>query len=155
MTLQRALVRGVCALAFLGAQQCYAQSTRASQLSASPSPVAHTSAAATNASTTPQNTVRKKKKAAKPKSPACASGCKPDTTAPALDAATPEDAAAQKELTLLARDVHHGTPGSYEKLAGFANKNSASVWGQRAALALGYEEYSHAHAHPAWLSAAS
>ncbi len=143
-------------MAFLGAQQCYAQSTRASQLSASPSPVAHTSAAATNASTTPQNTVRKKKKAAKPKSPACASGCKPDTTAPALDAATPEDAAAQKELTLLARDVHHGTPGSYEKLAGFANKNSASVWGQRAALALGYEEYSHAHAQQAfnWLQKA-
>src|SRR5208337_2639095 len=38
----------------------------------------------------------------------------------------------------------------------FANKNSASVWGQRAALALGYEEYSHAHAQQAlaWLQKA-
>src|SRR5208337_3447110 len=96
-----------------------------------------------NVSTTPQDTTHKKKKAAEPKSPA-------------LNAATPEDAAAQKELALLARDVHQGIPGSYEKLASFANKNSASVWGQRAALALGYEEYSHAHAQQAlvWLQKA-
>jgi soluble lytic murein transglycosylase len=83
----------------------------------------------------------KKKKATHPSSPACQTGCKPDTTSPALDAATPEDAEAQKEVAVLARDLHHGTPGSYDKLAAFANKNSSSVWGQRAALALGYDDY--------------
>jgi len=88
-----------------------------------------------------QNPQHKKKKPAHPKSPACQTGCKPDTTSPALDAATPEDAAAQRDLALMARDMHHGTPGSYEKLAAFANKNASSVWGQRAALALGYEDY--------------
>ena len=68
--------------------------------------------------------------------------------------ATPEDAAAQKELALLARDLHRGTPGAYEKLAAFANKNNASVWGQRAALALGYDDYSKNHAQQAliWLA---
>ncbi len=88
-----------------------------------------------------QTTPQKKKKSTHPKSPACQTGCKPDTTAPALDAATPEDAAAQKELGVLARDLHHAAPGSYDKVAAFANKNSTSVWGQRAALALGYDDY--------------
>jgi soluble lytic murein transglycosylase len=101
-------------------------------------------------------TKKKKKKPAHPKSPACATGCKPDTTSPALDASTPEDAAAQKELALLARDLHRGTPGAYEKLAAFANKNSSSVWGQRAALALGYDDYSKNRAQQAlnWLQKA-
>jgi soluble lytic murein transglycosylase len=89
-----------------------------------------------------QTPPRKKKKSAHPKSPACQTGCKPDTTAPALDASTPEDAAAQKELAGLARDLHHSASGSYDKLAAFANKNASSVWGQRAALALGYDDYS-------------
>jgi soluble lytic murein transglycosylase len=99
---------------------------------------------------------KKKKKATHPKSPACATGCKPDTTGPTLDASTPEDAAAQKELALLARDLHRGTPGAYEKLAVFANKNISSVWGQRAALALGYDDYSKSHALQAlnWLQKA-
>jgi len=92
-----------------------------------------------------QSTSHKKKKATHPKSPACQTGCKPDTTVPALDAATPEDATAQKEVAPIARDLHHGTPGSYEKLAAFANKNASSVWGQRAALALGYDDYSKGH----------
>jgi soluble lytic murein transglycosylase len=101
-------------------------------------------------------TKKKKKKTTHPKSPACATGCKPDTTAPALDAATPEDAAAQKDLGLLARDLHRATPGAYEKLAAFANKNMSSVWGQRAALALGYDDYSKNHAQQAlnWLQKA-
>ena len=64
---------------------------------------------------------------------------------PSLDSATPADAAAQKELAGLARDLHHATPGAYEKMAAFANKNIASVWGQRAALVLGYEDYGKAH----------
>jgi soluble lytic murein transglycosylase len=99
---------------------------------------------------------KKKKKATHPKSPACATGCKPDTTGPTLDASTPEDAAVQKELALLARDLHRGTPGAYEKLAVFANKNISSVWGQRAALALGYDDYSKSRALQAlnWLQKA-
>jgi soluble lytic murein transglycosylase len=100
---------------------------------------------------------RKKKKSAHPKSPACQTGCKPDTTAPALDASTPEDAAAQRELGGLARDLHHSTPGSYDKLAAFAGKNASSVWGQRAALALGYDDYSKARMQQAlsWLQKAT
>ncbi len=50
--------------------------------------------------------------------------------------------------------LHHGTPGSYEKLATFANKNTTSVWGQRAALALGYDDNPkapHAQQALAWL----
>ena len=101
-------------------------------------------------------TTAKKKKPVHPKSPACRTGCKPDTTTPALDAATPEDAGLQKELSGLARDLHQGAPGSYEKLAAFANKNSKSVWGQRAALALGYDDYNKARSLQAlsWLQKA-
>jgi soluble lytic murein transglycosylase len=103
-----------------------------------------------------QTTTHKKKKPLQPKSPACRTGCKPDTTAPALDAATPEDASLQKELGVLARDLHQGAPGSYDKLAAFANKNSKSVWGQRAALALGFDDFSRARMSQAetWLQKA-
>ncbi len=103
-----------------------------------------------------QTTSKKKKKPAHPKSPACAAGCKPETTAPALDAATPDDAAAQKQLAGLARDLHRAVPGSYDQLAAFANKNSSSVWGERAALALGFEDYSKNRAPQAfaWLQKA-
>jgi len=87
---------------------------------------------------------RTKKKSVKPKSPACRIGCKPETTTPTLDASTPEDAALQKDLAPLARDLHHGTPGAYDKVAAFANNNAASVWGKRAALALGYDDYAKA-----------
>jgi soluble lytic murein transglycosylase len=82
-----------------------------------------------------------KHKSKKPKSPPCQTGCKPDTSAPQVAADTPEDEAAQKELSDLARALHNGTPGAYEKLSAFAAKNSANVWGARAALALGYDEY--------------
>jgi soluble lytic murein transglycosylase len=44
-------------------------------------------------------------------------------------------------LAPLARQLHQGVPGSYDKVAAFAARNSSSVWGQRAALALGYEDY--------------
>ncbi len=96
------------------------------------------------------------KKKAHPKSPACRTGCKPDTTAPALDSNTPEDAALQKELSGLARDLHQAVIGSYEKLAAFANKNSKSVWGERAALALGYDDNIKGHSPQAlaWLEKA-
>jgi soluble lytic murein transglycosylase len=82
-----------------------------------------------------------KRKAKKPKSPPCRTGCKPETSTPQVAADTPEDDAAQKELSEVARALHNGTPGAYEKLAAFAAKNSANVWGARAALALGYDEY--------------
>lgn len=75
---------------------------------------------------------------------------------PALDTATPDDAAALRELADLSRDLHRGTPGSYDKLAAFANKNASNVWGQRAALALGYDDYSKSRAPQAlaWLQKA-
>src|SRR5271165_3316065 len=103
-----------------------------------------------------QPTPHKKKKPTPPKSPACLDGCKPVISSPALDNATPEDAAAQNEPAPLARNLYLGTPGSYEKMVAFANKNASSVWGQRAALALGYEEYSKTRAAQAmpWLEKA-
>ena len=103
-----------------------------------------------------QTASKKKKKPTHPKSPACAAGCKPETTAPALDAATPDDAAAQKQLASLARDLHRAVPGAYNQLAAFANKNNSSVWGERAALALGFEDYSKNRAPQAftWLQKA-
>jgi len=97
-----------------------------------------------------------RKRPTHPRPPACQTGCKPEITSPALDAATPEDAAAQKELAALAGDLRHGSPGSYDKLTAFANSNASSVWGQRAALALGYDDYSHSHFQQAldWLQKA-
>jgi soluble lytic murein transglycosylase len=82
------------------------------------------------------------RKSKKPKSPPCRTGCKADTSAPQVVADTPEDETAQKELSDLARALHNGAPGSYEKLSAFAVKNTTNTWGARAALALGYEEYS-------------
>jgi soluble lytic murein transglycosylase len=101
-------------------------------------------------------TKHKTKKPTHPKSPACLAGCKPDISSPAFDNATPEDAALQRELSPLARDLHLAVLGSYDKMVAFANKNASSVWGQRAALALGYQEYSSGHADRAmpWLQKA-
>lgn len=98
-------------------------------------------------------TKHKRKKSTHPKSPACLAGCKPDVSSPAFDNATPEDAALQGELGPIARDLHLAIPGSYEKMVAFANKNASSVWGQRAALAIGYEEQSKNRAAQAlpWL----
>jgi soluble lytic murein transglycosylase len=81
------------------------------------------------------------RKSKKPKSPPCSTGCKPETSDPQVAADTPEDEAAQKELSELARELHNAVPGAYEKLSAFAAKNTANVWGARAALALGYDEY--------------
>jgi peptidoglycan lytic transglycosylase len=99
---------------------------------------------------------KKKKKSSHPQSPVCSTGCRPDTSVPALDADTPEDAALQKELAPLARDLRHATPGSYEKVAAFANKHTSSAWGQRAALALAFSDFATLHAQPAynWLQKA-
>ena len=86
-------------------------------------------------------TSKHQRKSKKPKSPPCRTGCKPETSEPQVAADTPEDEAAQKELSELARELHNAVPGAYEKLSAFAAKNNANVWGARAALALGYDEY--------------
>lgn len=88
-----------------------------------------------------QSSPQKKKKSNKPPAVPCRAGCKTDTSAPEIAADTPEDSAAQKELAELARALRNSTPGAYEKLSAFAVKNTANVWGVRAALALGYEDY--------------
>jgi hypothetical protein len=85
---------------------------------------------------------RHKPKSKKPKASPCRTGCKPDISAPAVATETPEDEASQKELAELAREVHSGSPAAYQKLSAFAAKNTTNVWGARAALALGYEDYS-------------
>jgi len=87
-------------------------------------------------------TATQKRKSKKPKAPACRVGCQPDTPAPLVATDTPEDEAAQRDLTDLARSLHNGTPGAYEKLSAFAVKNTTNVWGARAALALGFEDNS-------------
>src|SRR5229473_2517940 len=85
---------------------------------------------------------RHQRKSKKPKSPPCRTGCKPDTSVPQVVADTPQDEAAQKELSDLARALHNAAPGAYEKLSAFAVKNTTNVWGARAALALGYSDFS-------------
>ena len=99
----------------------------------------------------------RKRKSKKHPAASCREGCKPaDTSAPQLAANTPEDEALQKELADLARNLHAAAPGAYEKLAAFANRNAANVWGGRAALALGYDDYSRNRAQQAvaWLKKA-
>ena len=88
-----------------------------------------------------QTAHQKKKKSGKPKPVPCRTGCTPSTSAPEITAATPEDEAAQRELSALARALHNAAPGAYEKLSAFAAKNAGGVWGARAALALGYDDY--------------
>jgi len=85
---------------------------------------------------------QRKRKSKKPAAQPCRAGCKPEASAPQLPVATPEDEAAQRELSALARELHNGTPGVYAKLSEFATRNNTSIWGARAALALGYEDYS-------------
>lgn len=100
----------------------------------------------------------KKKKIKKPAPVPCLTGCRPDTAPPEFVAGdTPEDQARQRELTGLARSLHNNLPGSYANLSGFAAKNAANVWGARAALALGFDDYSRKHAQQAlvWFSKAN
>jgi soluble lytic murein transglycosylase len=85
----------------------------------------------------------KKKKVKKPVPVPCLAGCRPETAPPDFVAGdTPEDQARQRELTDLARALHNGLPGAYSNLTAFATKNASNVWGARAALALGYDDYS-------------
>jgi len=104
----------------------------------------------------PAQTAHKKKKSNKPAAKPCRTGCTPNTSAPEITAATPEDEAAQRELSSLARALHNATPGAYDKLVSFMGKNSGNVWGARAALALGYDDYNKNHPQQAmvWLTKA-
>ena len=88
---------------------------------------------------------RHRRKPRKPQASPCAE-CKPATSAPDLTASSPEDEASQKELRDLARALRNDAPGACEKLKVFAAKNAANIWGARAALALGYADYSKNHA---------
>jgi soluble lytic murein transglycosylase len=101
-------------------------------------------------------TKHKKKKSKKPQPAACRAGCIAETSAPELTATSPDDEAMQRQLSSLARSLHNATPGAYEKLADFSRKNAANVWGARAALALGYDDYSKNRAPQAlaWLTKA-
>ena len=94
-----------------------------------------------------------KKKSNKPKPAPCRVGCVTDTAQPDLTSASPDDEAMQRELSSLARALRNAAPGSYEKLADFSRKNAANVWGARAALALGYDDFNKNHAPQslAWL----
>ncbi|HEY6944965.1 MAG TPA: transglycosylase SLT domain-containing protein [Candidatus Acidoferrum sp.] len=83
-----------------------------------------------------------KHKSRKPHAAPCRDGCKPEIEAPQVAADTPEDQAAQKELTELVRSLRNRESGAYEKLSAFATTNTTNVWGARAALALGYEDFS-------------
>src|SRR5713226_1875648 len=83
---------------------------------------------------------RQRRKVKKPKAAPCQTGCRPETSAPDVAADTPADEAAQRGLSDLARTMRNGVPGAYDKLSAFAVKNTTSVWGARAALALGYED---------------
>ena len=82
-----------------------------------------------------------RKKSHGPRAVACRAGCKPDTSAPQVATASPEDAAADKELSALARNLRNSTPRAYEALSAFATKHASDVWGARASLALGYDDY--------------
>jgi len=98
-------------------------------------------------------TKHKKRKSNKPKPSPCRMGCVTDTAALDITSASADDEAIQRELSSLARALHNATPGAYEKLAEFSRKNAGNVWGPRAALALGYDDYSKNHAPQAlaWL----
>src|SRR5262249_562672 len=84
---------------------------------------------------------RSKKRSKKPKAPAC-KNCKPGTAVPEIAPVAAEDAALQKELVELGHGLRMGEPGIYDRLAAYAKRNAGNVWGGRAALALGYQDYS-------------
>jgi len=97
-----------------------------------------------------------RKKKSRPKSAPCRVGCQPSTTTPDVITSSPEDLAAQKELSELARNLRNAAPGSYEKLAAFATKHGSDIWGSHAALALAYDDYQKNKAQQGlvWLSKA-
>ena len=103
---------------------------------------------ATLASGAPSQPQHKKRKG-KPKPAPCRVGCVPDSAAVEVIAATGDDEAMQRELSVLARALRNATPGAYERLAAFAKANADNVWGARAALALGFDDYNKNHGQQA------
>jgi soluble lytic murein transglycosylase len=95
-----------------------------------------------DASSQPQH---HRRKSTRPKPIPCPAGCTPETGAPEITSAAPDDQAAQHELSSLARELRNATPGSYQRLADFAKTNAGNVWGARAALALGFDDYNKNH----------
>lgn len=87
-----------------------------------------------------------RKKSTRPKPLPCRTGCTPETGAPEITSAAPDDEVAQRELSGLARELRNATPGAYDRLAAFEKKNADNVWGARAALALGFDDYNKNHA---------
>jgi soluble lytic murein transglycosylase len=83
-----------------------------------------------------------KKKSHKPKAAPCTAGCKTNTAPAEIAPGTQEDEARQRELADLASGLRTSVPHAYDQLAVFAVKNASNVWGARAALALGYQDYS-------------
>ena len=100
---------------------------------------------------------KKKKKIKKPTPVPCRVGCTPETGTPGVVTDTPEDQLKQKELSGLARALHNATPGAYNNLSAFATSNASSVWGARAALALGFDDNSKGRYQQAlaWFNKAS
>lgn len=97
---------------------------------------------------TPAQSQRHKRKHRKPQNSACAD-CRPVTSAPEIASSSPEDETLQKELAGLARALRNDAPGAYQKLSAFAAKNAGTVSAARAALALGYADYSKNRGQPA------
>ncbi len=75
--------------------------------------------------------------------------CMPQTAPPVLPALAPGDEAAQKELAPMARALHDGASGAYERVVAFAKQHEGDVWGARAALTLGYYEYTKSRSQQA------
>ncbi|GAC1702363.1 MAG: tetratricopeptide repeat protein [Candidatus Acidiferrum sp.] len=98
----------------------------------------------------------KKKKSHKSKAVPCRAGCVPNSAGPPITAETPSEQARERELRDLARALHTATPGAYQRLASFSSRNAANIWGARAALALGYDDYAKNHAQQSlgWLAKA-
>jgi soluble lytic murein transglycosylase len=65
---------------------------------------------------------------------------RPELAAPP-EILTPEEEASQKELGQLARALASGNASAYEPLKSYAGNHAADNWGARAALALGYFDY--------------
>lgn len=65
----------------------------------------------------------------------------PEAAASEPVAGSPSEAA-QRELADLARALNSGAADAYKKLSAFAARNAGTDWGARAALALGYSDFS-------------
>ena len=95
------------------------------------------------------------KKSTKHKSTPCRAGCKPDTTAPVV---LTTSAGRWRESGILGAGAESSQCRAefLRKTFAFATKHAADIWGARAALALGYDDYQKNRAPQAlaWLTKA-